>query len=161
MSRVCHMTSRLGRKREILLHPKSIPRLTELGDRTMGCRTLASPLIRSVRHPDYPVHPSIPEFRSPTFHVSDLRFVSCFRSYSHFPFCSIFEPRTPNPDPVICPILFTLLCSLWYLYVRILMYVPQSEIDIDCPSNSPSEPPSPRLSLARNPRTVDVWWRST
>ena len=54
-----------------------------------------------------------------------------------------------------------LICSLWYLYVPILMYVPQSEIDIDCPSNSPSEPPNPRLSLAQNSRTVDVWWRST
>ena len=154
-SRVRHTTSRLGRKREILLHPKSIPRLTELSDRTKGCRTSASPLIiRSVRHHDYSVHSSVPEFRSPTFHVSDLRFVSCFRSYSHFPFCSISEPRTPNPDPVICPILFTLLCPLGYLYVPILMYDPQSEIDIDCPSNSPSEPPNPRLSLARNSRTV-------
>ena len=37
-------------------------------------------------------HPS-PNSVSPTFHVSDLRFVSCFRSYSHFPFCSIFDPR--------------------------------------------------------------------
>ena len=127
-----------------LLHPKSIPRLAELGDRTMGCRTSASPLIRSVRHPDYPVHPSVPEFCSPTFHVSDLRFVSCFCSYSHFPFCSIFEPRTPNPDPDICPILVILICSLWYLYVLILMYVPQSEIDIDCPSNSLSKPPNLR-----------------
>ena len=36
-SRVSHTTSRLGRKREILLHPKLIPRLAELGDRPMGC----------------------------------------------------------------------------------------------------------------------------
>ena len=97
-----------------MLHPKSIPRLTELGDRTMGCRTSASLLIRSVRHHDYFVYPSVPEFCFPyvscfrssfcfmfpifvLFHVSDLRFVSCFHSYSHFPFRSIFDPRAQTP----------------------------------------------------------------
>ena len=81
----------------IVLHPKSIPRLAEIGDRTMGCRTSASPLIRSVRHHDYSVYPSVPEFRSPTFHVSDLHFVSRFRSYLHFPFHSIFDPWPWTP----------------------------------------------------------------
>ena len=94
-------------------------------------------------------HPS-PNSIPPTFHVSDLRFVSCFCSYLHFLFCSIFDPRTPNPDPDICPILITLICSLWYLYVPILMYVPQSEINIDCPLNSLSKPLNPRLPLAQN-----------
>ena len=157
MSRVHHTTSRLSRKREILLHPKSIPRLAELGDRTMGCRTSASPVIRSVRHHDYSIHPSIPDFRSP--------YISCFRSLFCFMFPFFlafsvpfyFRSLSPKPIPDICPILVTLTCSLSYLYVPILMYVPQSEIDIDCPSNSPSEPPSPRLPLAQNLRTVDVW----
>ena len=96
-------------------------------------------------------------------------YVSCFRSSFCFMFPFLFaffilfyfRSPSPNPDPDICPILVTLICSLWYLYVPILMYVPQSEIDIDCPSNSPSEPLNPRLSLARNSRTVDVWWCST
>ena len=144
-----------------LLHPKSILRLTELSDRTMGCRTSASPVICSVRHHDYSVHPSVPDFRSP--------YVSCFRSSFCFMFPFLlafsvpfyFQSPSLNPDPDICPILVTLTCSLWYLYVPILMYVPQSEIDIDCPSNSPSEPPNLRLSLARNSRTVGVWWHST
>ena len=71
----------LGHNWLTLLHPKWIPRLAELGDRTMGCRTSASPVIRSVHHHDYSVYPSIPEFRSPLrfmfpifvlFHVSVL-----------------------------------------------------------------------------------------
>ena len=142
-----------------MLHPKSNLRLAELGDRTMGCRTSASPLICSVRHHDYSIYPSVPEFRSP--------YVSCSRSLVHVSvLIRIFHPilfrsPSPNPNPDICLILITLICSLWYLYVPILMYVPQSEIDIECPSNSPSEPPNPRLSLAQNSRTVDVWWRST
>ena len=41
-------------------------------------------------------HPS-PNSVSPTFHVSDLRFVSCFCSYSHFPFHSIFDPQARTP----------------------------------------------------------------
>ena len=161
-SHIHHTTSRLGLKREILLHPKSIPRLAELGDHTMGYRTSASPAIRSVRHHDYSVPSSIPDFHSPPS-------VSCFRSSFCFMFPFLFafsvpfyfRSPSPNPDPDICPILVTLICSLWYLYIPILMYVPQSEIDIDCPSNSPSKPPNPRLPLAQNSRTVDVWWRST
>ena len=38
-------------------------------------------------------HPSPNSIPPPRFHVSNLRFVSCFHSYSHFPFCSIFDPR--------------------------------------------------------------------
>ena len=108
----------------------------------MGCRTSVSPVICSVRHHDYSVRPSVPEFRSP--------YVSCFQSSFCFMFPFLFAIsipfyfRTPNPDRDICPILITLICSLWYLYVPILMYVPQSEIDIDCPSNSLSEPPNLR-----------------
>ena len=147
-----------------LLHPKSIPRLAELGDHTMGCRTSASPLIRSVRYHDYSVHPSVPEFHSPirpripfthpspnsvSPYVSCFRFSLCFMFPFLFAFSvlSYFRSPSPNPDPDICLIHITLLCSLWYLYVPILMYAPQSEIDIDCPSNSPSEPPNPCLSL--------------
>ena len=82
-----------------MLHPKSIPRLAELGDRTMGCRTSASPLIRSVRYHDYSVHPSIPEFRFPLrfmfpifafFHVSVL--ICIFRSV-------LFLIPEPEPRP--------------------------------------------------------------
>ena len=160
-SRIHHTTSRLGCKREILLHPKSIPRLAKLGDHTMGCRTSASPVIHSVCHHDYSVYPSIPECRSPLrfmFPISVLFHVSVL---IHIFVLFYFQSPSPNPDPDTCPILVTLICSLWYLYVPILMYVPQSEINIDCPSNSPSEPPNPRLSLAQNSRTVDVWWCST
>ena len=70
-----------------LLHPKSIPRLAELGYRTMGCRTSASPLIRSVRHHDYSVHPSVHEFRFP--------YVSCFRSSFCFMFPFLFAISVP------------------------------------------------------------------
>ena len=98
-SHVRHTTSRLGRKREILLHPKSIPRLAELGDHTMGCRTSASPLIRSVRYHDYSIHPSVSEFRFPLhfmfpifalFHVSVL--IRIFRSV-------LFSTPEPEPRP--------------------------------------------------------------
>ena len=104
----------------VLLHPKSIPRLAELGDRTMGCRTSASPAIRSVHHHDYPVYPFIPKFHSPpTFHVSDLRFVSCFCSYSHFPFHSIFNPQTPNPT-----LIYTRFSLPWYVLFGTYMFQP-------------------------------------
>ena len=82
-----------------VLHPKSIPRLAELGDCTMGCRTLASPLIRSVHYHDYSVHPSVPEFRFPLhfmfpifalFHVSVL--IRIFRSV-------LFSIPKPDPRP--------------------------------------------------------------
>ena len=47
----------------------------------------------------------------PTFHVSELQFVSCFHSTLHFcSLCSIFW--TLNPDPDISPILITLICPL-------------------------------------------------
>ena len=42
------------------------------------------------------IHPSQIPF-PPMFHVSDLRFVSCFCSYSHFPFHSIFDPQARTP----------------------------------------------------------------
>ena len=150
------------RRVRMMLHPKLIPRLAELGDRTMGCRTSASPAICSVCHHDYSVPSSVPNFHPPPS-------VSCFRSLFCFMFLFLFtfsipfyfRSPSPNPNPDICPSLVTLICSLWYLYVPILMYVPQSEINIDCPSNSPSEPPNPRLPLTRNLRTVDIWWCST
>ena len=82
-------------------------------------------------------HPS-PNSVSP--YVSCFRFLLCFMFPFLFAFSvlSYFRPLSLNPDPDICPIHITLLCSFWYLYVPILMYAPQSEIDIDCPSNSPS-----------------------
>ena len=82
-----------------LLHPKLIPRLAELGDRTMGCRTSASPVIHSVHHHDYSVYPSVSEFRSPLrfmfpifvlFHVSVL--IRIFRSV-------LFSIPKPEPRP--------------------------------------------------------------
>ena len=82
-----------------LLHPKSIPRLAEFGDRTMGCRTSASPVIRSVRHHDCSVYPSISKFRSPLrfmfpifvlFHVSVL--IRIFHSV-------LFLIPEPEPRP--------------------------------------------------------------
>ena len=80
-----------------LLHPKSIPRLAELGDRTMGCRTSASPLIHSVRHHDYSVHPSVPDFRSP--YVSCFRSPFCFMFLFLFAISILFYSRTLNPEP--------------------------------------------------------------
>ena len=117
--------------------PSSVTILWAVGLRRVHSSVLSVIMIIPFTHPS-------PNSVPPPFHVSDLRFVSCFRSYSQIPFRSIFNPRTPNPDPDICPFLVTLICSLWYLYVPILMYVPQSEIDIDCPSNSLSEPPNLR-----------------
>ena len=89
---------------QYMLHPKLNLRLAELGDRTMGCRTSASPVIRSVRHHEHSVHPSIPDFHSP--YVSCFRSSFCFmflflftfsvlirifRSYLHFPFLFAFS----------------------------------------------------------------------
>ena len=80
------------------------------------------------------------------FHVSDIRLVSCsppqtpFRTPNPKPRsvllcitspCSIFVPMFFCPNP--CPFPLTLLCSFWYLYVNSFLYVPQSEINIDCP----------------------------
>ena len=45
--------------------------------------------------------------------------------------CSIFVPMLFCPNP--CPFPSTLLCSFQYLYIDSFLYVPQSEIDIDCP----------------------------
>ena len=84
-----------------MLHPKSILRLAELSDRTMGCRTSVSPAISSVHHHDYSVYPSVPEFHSPTFHVSDLRFVVLFHvSVLIRIFRSVlFSIPEPKPQP--------------------------------------------------------------
>ena len=82
-----------------LLHPKSIPRLAELGDRTMGCRTSVSPVIHSVRHHDYSVYPSISEFRSPLrfmFPIFVLFHVSVLIRIFHSVLFSIPEPE-PRP----------------------------------------------------------------
>ena len=49
--------------------------------------------------------------------------------------CSIFVPMFLCPNPCLFPL--TLLCSFWYLYVDSFLYVPQSEIDIDCPFWTP------------------------
>ena len=81
-----------------------------------------------------------PNSISPTaFHVSDLHFVSCFCFYSHLHF--LFYFRSPNLTLMYARLLLPWHDSLRYLYVPNLMYVPQSEINIDCPSNSSSEPP--------------------
>ena len=80
-----------------LLHPKLIPRLAELGDRTVGCRTSASPLIHSVHHHDYSVYPSVPEFHSP--HVSCFWSLFCFMFPFLFAFFAPFYFWTLNPEP--------------------------------------------------------------
>ena len=100
---------------------------------------------------------SIPPLRFMFWYLFCFMFLFLFASS----FLFYFQYLSPNPDPDICPILLTLICSLWYLYIPNLMYVPQSEINIDCPSNSSSEPPNPCLSFVWNSRTVDMWWRST
>ena len=80
------------------------------------------------------------------FHVSDVRFVSCplsqtpFRTLNPEPCsvllritspCSLFVPMLFCPNPCLFP--STLLCSFRYLYIDSFLYVPQSEINIDCP----------------------------
>ena len=80
------------------------------------------------------------------FHVSNIHFVSCsppqtpFQTPNPNPHsvllhitspCSIFVPMFFFLNP--CPLPSTLLCSFQYLYVNNFLYVPQSEIDIDCP----------------------------
>ena len=61
------------------------------GDHAMGFWTSASPVIHSIHDHDYSVYSFFPEFCPPfVFHVSKLRFVSCFRFTLHFcPPCSI------------------------------------------------------------------------
>ena len=137
-----------------LLHPKSIPRLAELGDRTKGCRTSASPLIRSV-------HPSVPEFRSP--YISCFRSSFCFTFLFLLAFSVLFYFRSPNPEPrpwhmpnSRYPAMFSLvlICSdphvcssVWNRHwLSLELTIRTSE-------------PSPALTW--NSRTVGVWWRST
>ena len=94
------------------------------GDHAMGCRTSASPVICSIRHHDYSVYSSFPKSCSSSrfmflnfalFHVSELRFVSCFWTLLcfmfplYFTFLSpLFYFCSPNPDPDICLIPATL-----------------------------------------------------
>ena len=85
------------------------------GDCTMGYGTSASSAIPSILFCSSSclfcllIHPRTPF--PPTFHISELHFVSCFHSTSHFHSpCSIF--RSPIPDPDICSILITLICPL-------------------------------------------------
>ena len=91
-----------------------------LGGCTMGYGTSASSAISSIPFCSSScllcllIYPWI--LFPPMFHVSELCFVSHFRSTLHFcsP-CSIF--RSPNPDPDICPIPSTLICPL-SIYIR-------------------------------------------
>ena len=71
------------------------------------------------------IHPQIP---SPfTFHVSELRFVSCFHFTSHFHSpCSISVPQTLTLVYARFPLPWH--DSLQYLYIPNLIYVSQSEI---------------------------------
>ena len=96
----------------------------------------------SVCHLVYSIYSSIPKLCSPCISYIWTLLCSCFRSTLHFRSpCSISDPQT-----------LTLICARsslpWYVlfqykYVPNFMYVPQSEIDIDCPLNSSSEPPNP------------------
>ena len=87
--------------------------------------------------------PSIP----PPPHISCFWTSLCFTFPFYFAFsppCSIFVPPTPT-------LIYAWFSLPWhnplrYLYVLNLMYVPQSEID--CPSNSSSEPLNLHLPLA-------------
>ena len=87
---------------------------------------------------------------SPHISCSNVRAVSCLHPWTPFPnpkpksrsvllritsLCSIFISIFLCPNP--CPFPSTLLCSFWYLYVHNFLYVPQSEIDIDCPLWTP------------------------
>ena len=60
-------------------------------------------------------HPS-PNSVPPTFHVSDLRFVSCFWSYSHFPLRSNFDPRARTPTLTYAQ--FSLPCYVLLVLIR-------------------------------------------
>ena len=78
-TRTCYT---LSRSRD---SPSSVTVLWAVGLRRVHSSVLSVIMIIPFTHPS-------PNSVPPTFHVSDLSFVSCFRSYSHFPFCSIFEP---------------------------------------------------------------------
>ena len=130
-------TERPYRRYLVLLHPKSSRDSASLSDRAMGCRTLASPVIHSIHHHNYSVYSSIPESRSPSrfmflnfalFHVSIL--------------LRILVPLVlflfPKPRPWYMPDFCYPDMILFNTYIPNLMYVPQSEINIDCPSNSSS-----------------------
>ena len=98
-----------------------------------------------------PVPDPIPDPVPP--HISCFQYLSCFMFPAPIPVPNP-EPRTPNPEPRSillrimspcsffvpmffcpnpCPFPSTLLYSFRYLYVDNFLYVPQSEIDIDCP----------------------------
>ena len=71
----------------------------------------------------------------PPFHVSDLRFVSCFHSYSHFPFHSIFNPQARTPTLTYAPfslpwyVLFgtyTFRSSCMFLSLKSTLIVPRT-----------------------------------
>ena len=105
----------------------------------------------SVCHHVYLVYSSIPEFRSPLcfmfpnfalFHVSVL--------------LRIFVPLVLFSDPWTPTLIYAQFSLPWYalfryIYILNFMYVPQSEIDIDCPSNSSSEllNPCPKFEDSR------------
>ena len=71
--------------------PSSVTILWAVGLRRVHLSVLSVIIIILFTHPS-PI--SVP----PMFHVSDLRFVSCFCSYSQFPFRSISIPE-PEPRP--------------------------------------------------------------
>ena len=110
------------------------------------CAAFHSPLaqLSSIRYPPalsfLLIHSSpVPDPVPP--HVSCFRYLSCFMFPALNPDphsillritspCSIFVPMFFCPNP--CPFPETLLCSFQYFYVESFLYVPQSEIDIDC-----------------------------
>ena len=112
-------------------------------------------LIPSSETHSWVLHVGMQSMSPLVFYVSALCFVSWFCFTSHFhPPCSI-----PVPEPLTLIYAWFSLpwhVLLWYIYVPNLMYVLQSEINIDCPSNSLSEPPNSHLIL-----TLNVWWHST
>ena len=83
MSRPCYT---LSRSRD---SPSSVAVLWAVGLQRVHSSILSVIMIILFNHPS-------PNSVPPTFHVSDLRFISCFRSYSHFCFVlfSIPEPET-------------------------------------------------------------------
>ena len=99
-------------------------------------------------------------------------YVSCFRSSFCFMFPFLFafsasfyfRSPSPNPDPDICPILVTLICSLWYLYVPILMYVPQSEtwhwlsLELTVQTSEPSSASRPKFEDSRHLVAQHISW---
>ena len=120
-----------------------------LSDCTMGFGLRRVPLFRSlcsIHHHVYSIYSSIPKlcpppcFMCPNFTLFHVSVLLTFL----FP---LFYFPIPKPQPWDMPNSHYPDMSSFNTYVPNLMYVPQSEINIDCPSNSLSKLPNSHLKF--------------